>query len=115
MNLCCSKTGGDCNVGSRITTDHDEIKSRLEARGGRPVKVKGTRGGRDAGLLRIDFPGFGEDDRFEEISWEEFFDKFEKNKLGFLHQDETSSGELSRFNNFVGRGGKGGRGRPKRH
>lgn len=41
----------------------------------------------------------------------EFFDKFEKNKLGFLHQDETSGGELSRFNKFASRAAREAAGR----
>ncbi len=89
-----------------ITTDHEQIKKWVEERGGRPVKVKGTGGSRDTGLLRIDFPGFGNDDRFEQISWDEFFSKFDEKKLGFLHQDETSDGEMSRFNKFVKRAGQ---------
>jgi hypothetical protein len=51
----------------KITTDHDEIKKWVEARGGRPVKVKETGGGSDTGLLRIDFPGFGDDEQFEQV------------------------------------------------
>lgn len=81
------------------TTDHKAIKAWAEARDGHPAKVK-TKG--PGGILRIDF---GEpEEELEEISWDEFFDIFDKNKLAFLHQDKTSSGGKSRFNKFVERG-----------
>ena len=39
----------------------------------------------------------------QEISWEEFFDKFEEKKLAFLYQEKTSGGDESRFFKFVSR------------
>jgi hypothetical protein len=81
------------------TTDHKTIKAWVEERGGRPARVaKEDKGG---GILRIDFQE--PDDSLEEISWEEFFEIFEENKLAFLHQDQTSSGKTSRFVKFVNR------------
>jgi hypothetical protein len=83
---------------SQTTLDHEEIRKWVEARGGRPSKV--DTGGK-GGILRIDF---GEpDEKLEEISWEEFFQIFDENKLAFLYQDETSDGGSSRFNKFVNR------------
>jgi len=99
----------------KITTNHDEIKKWVESRGGRPVKVKGTGRGSDVGLLRIDFPGFGNDENFEQLSWDEFFEKFDENHLAFLHQDETSGGDVSRFNKFVSRGSAKTKGKRKAH
>lgn len=86
---------------SRTTTDHEEIRNWVEERGGKPATVKGT--GNDVGVLRIDFPGYSGEDSLEEISWDEFFEKFEENDLAFLYQDETSSGKQSRFNKLVTR------------
>ena len=87
---------------SDTTTDHDTIRSWAEERGGRPATVKGTEsGGDDAGILRIDFQD--PDDRLEEISWEEWFEKFEAEKLAFLYQDEKKSGETSTFFKLVKR------------
>ena len=88
---------------SKTTTDHDTIRKWIEERGGRPAAVKGTGGGDDPGILRVDFPGAGDEDSLEEISWEEFFDKFEENDLAFLYQEETSGGKESRFFKFVRR------------
>lgn len=81
----------------KTTTDHDTIRRWTEERGGHPARVKDTGGGDDPGILRIDFgepePGL------EAISWEEFFEKFDQNKLAFLYQDERDS----RFNKLVRR------------
>jgi hypothetical protein len=86
---------------SKTTTDHKEIKSWVEARGGRPARVRGTGGGDDIGLLRIDFGD--PDPSLEEISWDEFFEEFEKNKLAFLYQEKTTDGQESRFFKFIKR------------
>ena len=87
---------------AKTTTDHDEIRRWAEARGGRPASVKGTGAGDDAGILRINFPG-GAEDSLEDITWEEFFDAFEENNLAFLYQEETASGDESRFFKLVNR------------
>ena len=88
---------------SKTTTDHDEIRKWAEARGGKPATVKRTESKDDVGVLRIDFPGYGRDDSLEEISWAEFFAKFDEKQLAFLYQDKTSSGEESRFFKLVSR------------
>ncbi|MBC3542071.1 hypothetical protein ACFSC6_07250 [Rufibacter sediminis] len=75
---------------AKTTTDHETIKKWAEARQGKPATVKGTGKGEEAGLLRINFPGYAEDN-LEDISWEEFFEKFEEKKLAFLYQDEKDS------------------------
>jgi len=88
---------------SQTTTDHDEIRQWVDERGGHPARVKGTNKGKSAGVLRIDYPGYSGTDSLEEISWEEFFDGFEKNELAFLYQEETKDGELSRFSKLIDR------------
>lgn len=88
---------------SNVTTDHDEIQQWVEERGGHPARVKGTEKGSTSGVLRIDYPGFSGEERLEEITWEEFFDGFEKNELAFLYQDKTKDGKLSRFSKLVDR------------
>ncbi|HZO14296.1 MAG TPA: hypothetical protein VFB62_13585 [Polyangiaceae bacterium] len=57
----------------------------------------------DVGILRIDFPGDGREDTLEEITWEQFFDKFDREKLAFLYQEVTASGETSFFNKLIAR------------
>jgi hypothetical protein len=87
---------------SHTTTDHKEIRNWVEERGGHPAVVKGTEKGGSA-LLRIDYPGFSGDDKLTEITWDEFFEIFDENKLAFLYQEKTADGELSRFSKLVNR------------
>ncbi|WAC14499.1 hypothetical protein [Dyadobacter pollutisoli] len=92
----------DTNDASTSTRDHDTIRSWVEKRGGKPATVKGTGNSKgDTGILRIDFPGYTGKDTLEEISWEDFFAKFDESKLEFLYQDKSSDGKESRFNKFV--------------
>lgn len=84
------------------TTDHNVIRKWIEERKGRPASVKGTGRG-EAGILRVDFPGYGDDEALEPISWEEFFRKFDENNLKFLYQEKTADGKISRFNKFIAR------------
>ena len=83
---------------AKTTTDHDVIRKWVEARDGRPARVKTTGNG---GILRIDFGK--PEETLEEVTWEEFFRIFDENELAFLHQDKAASGEKSRFNKFVDR------------
>jgi len=83
---------------SQTTTDHDTIRQWAEARDGHPAKVE-TRG--EGGILRIDFGK--KEESLTPISWDEFFDIFDSNKLSFLYQDKTGEGGESRFNKFVDR------------
>jgi len=83
------------------TTDHTTIRKWVEQRGGHPSRVKRTGKGDDPGILRIDF---GDPDAsLEQISWEEFFEKFEENHLALLYQDKDDAGETSRFNKLIDR------------
>lgn len=90
------------NGSSKVTTDHNEIKSWAEERDAKPCRVKGTGGENDVGLLRLNFPGYAEEN-LEDISWEEFFEKFEENELALVYQEETSNGEFSNFSKIVSR------------
>ena len=88
------------------TTDHDEIRTWAESRGGRPVKIETHAGkGKDdhGGILRIDF---GEkQENFTDIECDEFFEIFEESNLALIVQEETADGKESRFNKFVAREG----------
>ena len=88
---------------SKRTDDHETIRKWAEERDARPSRVKSTGSTEDAGILRMDFPGYSDGDDLEEISWDEFFDKFDEENLEFLYQERTASGEMSRFNKFVNR------------
>jgi hypothetical protein len=88
---------------SKVTTDHQRIKQWVEERGGHPSRVKETDTGKSSGVLRIDYPGYSGEESLETITWEEFFQGFEKNKLAFLYQEETKGGKESRFSKLIDR------------
>jgi hypothetical protein len=88
---------------SKTTTDHDEIRRWVEKHDGKPATVKGTGSKQEAGVLRIDFPGGSGGDRLEEISWDEWFEKFDDEGLALLYQEQKASGEDSTFSKLVRR------------
>ncbi len=92
---------------TKTTTNHEEIRQWVSERGGYPARVKGTDESGGSGVLRIDYPGFSGEETLEEITWKEFFQGFEKNKLAFLYQDETNKGKESRFSKLIDRESKG--------
>ncbi len=111
-----SKQGRDARLPagkSGRTTDHEIIRRWIEERGGSPAAVKATEKGDDPGLLRINFPGYSGENRLEDISWEDFFKKFDDKNLEFLYQDQTRDGEMSRFWKFVSREGGHEKGKEK--
>ena len=91
------------NSESRTTTDHGEIRRWVEEHDGTPASVRGTESGNGAGVLRIDFPGGAGEDQLEHISWDEWFEKFDGEKLAFLYQERKASGEDSTFFKLVSR------------
>jgi hypothetical protein len=95
---------------ARTLTDHDEIRRWAEERGGKPTAVKGTsRGKRDVGMIRIDFPGYSGEGKLEPIDWEQWFEKFDESNLALIVQEKTANGEISHFNKLVAREGPGSR------
>jgi hypothetical protein len=88
---------------SKTTTNHEEIRKWAEERNGKPAHVKQTGGAHDVGILRIDFPGYSGEGKLEEISWEEFFEKFDEQGLALVYQEKTAEGQKSNFNKLVAR------------
>src|SRR3954447_6617432 len=90
---------------AKITTDHDTIRKWAEARGGKPAVVRSTHGKGGTGIIRLEFPNApnANDDALEEISWEEFFEKFDESGLAFLHEEKAAEGQRSNFNKLIGR------------
>jgi hypothetical protein len=84
---------------AQVTTDHDAIREWAEGKGGKPAAVRTTHTDDDAGIIRIMFPDApnSEHDALEEITWEELFEAFERNKLALLHETD------SMFSKIVGR------------
>lgn len=88
---------------AHTTTDPEFIREWTEQRNGQPAAVEGTGNGNDPGILRIQFPDYGEDENLTKISWEAFFRKFEKERLAFVYQDTSKDGQTSRFSKFIAR------------
>lgn len=76
---------------AKTTTDHDEIRKWAEAKGGKPAAVDSTHEGGDVGIIRIMFPDApnSEHDSLVEITWDEFFEEFEKKNLALLHEEDS--------------------------
>ncbi len=88
---------------AKTTKDHDEIRKWAEARGGKPAVVGATEGEDETGILRLmflDAPNHN-DDALEEISWDEFFEKFDASGLELTYQEKTADGQISDFNKLI--------------
>ena len=90
---------------AQVTTDHNKIQSWAEERDGYPARVKST-DGKTGGIIRIDYEGYTGEDTLERITWDEWFNSFEKNKLAFLYQDQVKGGGKSRFSKLIDRDSK---------
>ncbi len=84
---------------SETTTDHDTIRKWAESKGGKPAAVTRTHKGADVGIIRIMFPDApnSKHDALTEISWDEFFEEFEKRELALIYDKD------SLFSKLVGR------------
>lgn len=85
---------------AETTTDHATIRRWASERDGVPATVTGTG---DPGILRFDFPGGVGEDELTHIEWDEWFEKFDRENLALLYQDEKASGEPSTFFKLVKR------------
>ena len=84
---------------AEVVTDHDTIRKWAEAKGGKPAAVDRTHQGGDVGIIRIMFPDAPQSEHgsLVEITWDEFFEEFEKRQLALLIEKD------SQFNKIVGR------------
>ena len=84
---------------AEVTTDHETIRKWAESKGGKPAAVERTHKGDDVGIIRIMFPDApnSKHDALTEITWDEFFEEFEKRQLALLYEKD------SLFSKFVGR------------
>lgn len=88
---------------AKVTTDRETIRKWAEERKGKPSCVRGTGGKGDIGMLRLNFPGYSGEDSLEEISWDDWFEKFDERGLALLYQEKTAEGQQSNFNKLVSR------------
>jgi hypothetical protein len=84
---------------AETTTDHETIRKWAESKGGKPAAVDRTHKEGDVGIVRIMFPQArqSEHESLVEISWDEFFEEFDKRELALLYDGQ------SMFNKIVGR------------
>lgn len=88
-----------------LTTDHGRIRSWTERRSGWPAALAALYGPRDAGLLRLEFPGrHGDGALLRRIPWDEWFRTFDANHLVLLYQETLETGDLSTFYKLIRRG-----------
>ncbi|MGB7553818.1 MAG: hypothetical protein WBM04_05555 [Candidatus Korobacteraceae bacterium] len=89
---------------SKVTTDHEEIRRWAVGRGGTPALMNHSKSASDGDApIRVCFPVDGSHSSSDEISWEDWFRKFDAAKLAFLYQELTAGGEKSSFNKLVSR------------
>jgi len=88
---------------SETTTDHETIRKWAERHKGVPAAVDATHSADDVGIIRIMFPKAPQSEHgaLVEISWEEFFEEFEKRKLALLYDPK------SMFSKLISRDGQG--------
>lgn len=104
---------------SKTTQNHEEIRSWAEKRGAVPAEVASTHRRDEPGILRFSFPRARgkNNDNLTEVSWDDFFEKFDENNLELVYQEKTATGRQSNFNKLIhpgsaarGRSGSSSRG-----
>jgi hypothetical protein len=84
----------------KSTIDHDTIKNWVNKWGGTPAIGGSTEDQSGKGILRINFGNLYDG---EPISWDEFFDIFEADRLVFRYSDEVIKGNEELAFSFVDR------------
>ena len=92
--------------------DHDIIRAWAARHSAEPATGEATRSGpatvdvNDGGVgIRFSFPGVG---RFRPISWDEWFEHFDRNRLVFVYEEEVADRAYALWQD---RGGEHGRDR----
>lgn len=70
----------------RVTKDHQQIRTWVEERHGHPARIIGESSMEDAALY-FDFPDAEIDEALEEISWDDFFEQFDRKGLVLAFQE----------------------------
>lgn len=81
---------------SEVTTDHQTIRRWAERHGGKPAAVASTHESGDVGIIRIMFPKapHSEHSNLEEISWQDFFEEFDKRALALVYDESSMFSKL---------------------
>ncbi len=89
----------DPEVHIYATTDHEFIRQWVAERNGVPALVRRI-GQENQGDIVVNFPDDGSDEPIVDISWADFFQRFEDQDLAFVYQE---SGPETRFYRLVDR------------
>ena len=81
---------------SLAARNHEVIRQWAEARQAVPTTVESTQREGRAGVLRLDFPGYGGNE-LGELTWDEWFETFEDRNLVFIYQEHKTDGSQSNF------------------
>jgi hypothetical protein len=81
-----------------ITIDHQVVFAWAQRRGARPSTIEG-----DERPWPLFFNFNIADGELKEISWDRFFEEFERANLAFVYRDATPNGELDDWHEFVKR------------
>ncbi|HYC71958.1 MAG TPA: hypothetical protein VEB66_12170 [Opitutaceae bacterium] len=84
------------------TIDHRRIRRWAEDRKGRPVAVKYA-GTDPAATLRFEFGDRRVDPDVDELTWTDFFERFEDLRLAFVHDRDGPNGARGSFHKFAPR------------
>jgi hypothetical protein len=91
---------------TKITTNHDEIRSWAERRGGKPQIIELDDQQKSVVGVRIDFPGkldesYAIESIEQDASWQRFFTVFDGQSLAFEYSDsEPPRDELTKLPDF---------------
>jgi hypothetical protein len=77
---------------SRITADHDEIRSWVEHHGGTPVRARPSGAPEDPGVPQIDFLHGRGDRSLQPVDWDEWFRMFDTYELAVMFRDDEEDG-----------------------
>ncbi len=81
---------------SLATRNHEVIRQWADERQAVPTTVESTERNGRAGVLRLDFPGYGGNE-LGELTWDEWFETFDERNLIFVFQEHKADGSVSNF------------------
>lgn len=75
---------------ANVITDHNEIRSWIEAHGGQPALVRRIPEVGGDGELSFEFLADGQEPELITIRWDDFFQRFEDQGLAFVYEDASA-------------------------
>ncbi len=94
---------------TKVTVDHNTIKAWAKQFGGKPEILDDKEAKGDEVTIRINFPGITDESFIpdnlseEDISWDEFFQKFDAQDLAFEYTDKKQINDPSAAYHFIKR------------